>query len=232
MSLRTLLKRTTRWLRRLLFWLLLAVIAVQGGYLFQVWQLRDDQPTQSAFMRRAQAQRDTPLRHHYVPYAAISVHAKRAVIGAEDSKFVQHHGIDFDGLRGAWQKNRAAGEAVAGGSTITQQLAKNLYLSGRRSYLRKAQEAMIALYMELLLDKQRILELYLNYAEWGDGLYGIEAGARHYFGISAARLDAWQAARLAAMLPKPRYYHRHGSTDWLQRKTAIVQRRAAQVEIP
>lgn len=218
--------------RTLLLWLLLGLIAVQLWFGYQVFTLRNDQPDLSAFMARAIAQRETPLRHHYVPYASISVHAKRAVIGAEDSRFVSHHGIDVEGMQAAWEKNRDAGAPVAGGSTITQQLAKNLYLSARRSYVRKAQEAMIALYLELLLDKRRILELYLNYAEWGDGLYGIDAAARYYFGTSAAQLNSWQAARLAAMLPKPRYYQRHGSTDWLQQKTAIIQRRAAMVSIP
>ncbi len=226
------IRRLRRALRLVLLGTLIAVTALQGWYLLRVYQLRDGQPEMSAFMRRAQAQRTAPVRHIYVPYQHISVHAKRAVVGAEDSKFVHHHGIDVEGLQAAWEKNRDAGAPVAGGSTITQQLAKNLYLSGRRSYLRKAQEALIALYLELLLDKQRILELYLNYAEWGDGLYGIEAAARHYFGVSAARLDGWQAARLAAMLPKPRYYHRYGSTDWLQQKTAIILRRSALVQIP
>ncbi|MCB1837408.1 MAG: monofunctional biosynthetic peptidoglycan transglycosylase [Alcanivoracaceae bacterium] len=226
------LKRALRSLRLALLCLFLAVVAVQGWYLFQVWQLRASQPQHSAFMARAAAQREQPLRHHYVPYSRISVHAKRAVIGAEDSKFVEHHGFDVEGLKHAWEKNRDAGTAVAGGSTITQQLAKNLFLSGKRSYVRKLQEAMIALYLETLLDKRRILELYLNYAEWGNGVYGIEAAARHHFGVSAAQLDAWQSARLAAMLPKPRFYDRHGSTDWLQQKTAIVQRRASQVAIP
>ena len=226
------LKRALKSLRLFLLCLFLAVVAVQGWYLFQVWQLRDSQPQHSAFMARAAAQRELPLRHHYVPYSRISVHAKRAVIGAEDSKFVEHHGFDIEGLKHAWDKNRDAGAPVAGGSTITQQLAKNLFLTGKRSYLRKAQEAMIALYMETLLDKRRILELYLNYAEWGNGVYGIEAASRYYFGAPAAQLDSWQAARLAAMLPKPRFYDRHGSTDWLQQKTAIVQRRAPKVVIP
>lgn len=226
------LKRALKSLRRLLLCLLLAVFVLQGWYLLQVWQLRDSQPQHSAFMKRMAAQHEQPLHHYYVPYSSISVHAKRAVIGAEDSKFVLHHGFDVEGLKHAWEKNRDAGAPVAGGSTITQQLAKNLFLSGKRSYLRKAQEAMITLYMEGLLDKRRILELYLNYAEWGNGVYGIEAAAQHHFGIPASRLDAWQAARLAAMLPKPRFYDRHGTTDWLAKKTAIVQRRAWQVAIP
>lgn len=226
------LKRALKSLRRLLLYLFLAVIAVQGWYLFQVWQLRDSQPQHSAFMARAAAQQTQPLHHQYVPYERVSAHAKRAVIGAEDSRFITHHGFDVEGLKHAWEKNRDAGARVAGGSTITQQLAKNLFLSGRRSYLRKAQEAMIALYMETLLDKRRILELYLNYAEWGNGVYGIEAAAQHHFGVNAAQLDAWQSARLAAMLPKPRFYDRHGSTEWLVRKTAIIQRRAGQVAIP
>ena len=128
-------------------------------------------------------------------------------------KFVDHEGFDWDGIQKALEKNQKRGKAVAGGSTISQQLAKNLFLSGERSYWRKGQEAVITLMLEYALDKRRILELYLNVAEWGEGVFGCEAAARHYFNVSASQLSAEQSARLAAMLPRPQYYDRNrGST--------------------
>ena len=212
-------------------------VAVQLWYAGWVLWYRDHNPALTAFMRHAIERRearyhDSSLRHRYVPYSRISSAAKRAVIGAEDSKFASHYGFDFEGIEHAMKKNLREGERVAGGSTITQQLAKNLFLSGRRSYLRKAQEAIITVEMETLLSKQRILELYLNYAEWGDGLYGIDTASRYYYGIPASQLGPWQASHLAAMLPKPRYYQRVGTTDWLAQKTDIIQRRLPNVILP
>lgn len=230
-------KSVRRQLKRLVLLLLLAFIALQCWFGGWVLWYKHHNPEHTAFMSRSltRLQVHNPnatLTHIYVPYNQISNHAKRAVIGAEDSKFVQHIGFDVEGIQHALKKNLRQGERVAGGSTITQQLAKNLFLTGSRSYGRKAEEAIISLQLELFLSKQRILELYLNYAEWGDGLYGIEAASRHYFGVSAAQLSSWQAARLAAMLPKPRYYQRVGSTEWLQQKTGIILRRLDKVAIP
>ena len=138
----------------------------------------------------------------------MSGHIKRAVVAAEDDGFVEHDGFDWEAMQKALEKNQRRGRTVAGGSTITQQLAKNLFLSPEKSYPRKVQEALIALYLEALLPKRRILEIYLNVVEWGDGLFGVSAAAQRYFGVSAAALTPAQAARLAVMLPNPRRYER------------------------
>lgn len=232
-------KRATVWryIKRTLLALVVFFTGLQLWYGAQVLWLLDHNPSMTSYMEigLARLQRSKPnavLTHQFIPYKNISEHAKRAVIGAEDSKFANHIGFDVEGIRYAIKKNLRAGEKVAGGSTITQQLAKNLFLTGSRSYGRKVQEAIITLQLEVLLSKERILELYLNYAEWGSGLYGIESAARYYYGTSAGQLNSWQAARLAAMLPKPRYYQHVGSTEWLEQKTAIVQRRMPKVILP
>lgn len=180
-------------------------------------------PTATALMeiRRAQAvEKGQPTRRKWtwVPLNRISTNLQRAVIAAEDASFVSHEGFDWEGIKDAALNNLEAGEMKRGGSTITQQLAKNLYLSSERSLLRKAQEALITRLLEHHLTKGRILELYLNIAEWGRGVYGAEAASRHHFGKSAAELTQDEAAWLAAMLPSPLRY------DPI-RKTATLTRR-------
>ena len=175
---------------------------------------------------------DATIRYTWVPYDKISRNLKRALIASEDSTFVDHEGFDWDGIQLAIEKNRAKGKTVAGGSTITQQLAKNLFLSPEKSYLRKGQEAIITLMLERMLDKERILELYLNVIEWGNGVFGAEAAARRYYGISAANLSAEQAAKLAAMAPNPRFYERNLNAPGLRKKTSIILARMPQVELP
>ncbi|HEX5863633.1 MAG TPA: monofunctional biosynthetic peptidoglycan transglycosylase, partial [Casimicrobiaceae bacterium] len=172
------------------------------------------------------------LTYRWVPYDRISVQLKRAVVAAEDAKFIEHEGFDWEGIQHALDKNTRKGRVVAGGSTITQQLAKNLFLSAQRSYWRKAEEALITLMLEAILDKRRILELYLNVIEWGDGIFGAEAASRRYFGVSSAVLTAEQAARLAAMAPNPRYYEKHPDARGLARKTAIILARMPAAELP
>lgn len=171
------------------------------------------------------------LRYQWVPYEKISANLKRAVIAAEDDKFVDHEGFDWEGIQKAIEKNQKKGRAVAGGSTISQQLAKNLFLSPSRSYLRKVEEAVITLMIELVWDKRRILEVYLNVVEWGNGVFGAEAAARRYFGISAAQLSTDQAARLAVMLPNPRKYEKNYSPR-LAAHAARIQGRMRYSEIP
>jgi monofunctional glycosyltransferase len=175
---------------------------------------------------------DAQLKYQWVEYEKISRHLKRAMIAAEDSKFVEHEGFDWDGIELALEKNKKRGRFVAGGSTITQQLAKNLFLSPEKSYLRKGQEAIITLMLEYTLDKERILTLYLNVIEWGNGVFGAEAAARRYYGISAAQLSAEQAARLAAMAPNPRFYEKNGNAPGLRKKIGIIVARMPQVELP
>ncbi len=175
---------------------------------------------------------DAGLKYKWVDYAKISNHLKRAVIASEDSKFVNHEGFDWEGIEKAYEKNLKKGKLVAGGSTISQQLAKNLFLSSKRTPWRKGEEVVITLMLEKMLSKQRILEIYLNVIEWGNGVFGAEAAARHYFKVSAGGLSKTQAAKLAAMVPNPRFYDAHRSTRYLYRRTATIQARMRFVEIP
>src|SRR6266436_1435469 len=171
------------------------------------------------------------LEQKWTDYERISIHLKRAIIVAEDAKFVDHEGFDWEGIQRAMDKNQRRGKFVAGGSTITQQVAKNLFLSGERSLLRKGQEAILTAMLESAMDKRRIFEIYLNVAEWGENVFGAEAAARHYFGVEAASLEPEQAARLAAMLPRPRYYDRNRDSAYLANysESILAQMSAAQV---
>ena len=198
---------------------------------------RYNPPRETAFMtqRMDEARSRNPavrLRYTWVPYAKISSQLKRAMIAAEDAKFVEHSGFDWDSIQGALDKNERRGRVVAGGSTITQQLAKNLFLSSEKSYVRKAEEAVVTLLLEAMLPKQRILELYLNVIEWGNGVFGAEAAAQRYFGIPAARLSAEQAARLAAMAPAPRRFERNPDSAYLARRVATILARMPAATVP
>lgn len=202
--------RTLKWLLAGAVLLVLAYQLWVFGHLLWWTQFN---PSQTRFMslrldEMRERKPDAQLRHQWVPYERISVHLKRAVIAAEDDGFVDHEGFDWEGIQKAMEKNRKKGRAVAGGSTISQQLAKNLFLSPSRSYVRKAQEAAITFMMEAVMDKRRILEIYLNVVEWGDGVFGAEAAAQRYYRIPAAKLGPEQAARLAVMLPNPRKYEK------------------------
>jgi monofunctional biosynthetic peptidoglycan transglycosylase len=172
------------------------------------------------------------LYQAWAPYGAISDNLKRAVIAAEDSKFADHEGFDWEGIQKALEKNQKKGKIVAGGSTITQQLAKNLFLSGERSWWRKGQEAIITEMLESQMDKRRIFEIYLNVVEWGEGVFGAEAAAQHYFGVSAAQLTARQAALLASILPAPRRFEKNIQSAYLQKRVGIIVGRMPQVELP
>ncbi|CUA81547.1 monofunctional biosynthetic peptidoglycan transglycosylase [Gulbenkiania indica] len=211
--------------------------------LYQLWIFghivywRTNNPSASAFMTEqlARLQETDPnaeLRHKWVSYERISPNLKRALIAAEDAKFVDHEGFDWDGMEAAFEKNMKQGRIVAGGSTISQQLAKNLFLSSRKTPWRKLEEAIITVMLEAVMDKRRIFEIYLNVIEWGNGVFGAEAAARHYYGISASRLSAPQAAKLAAMVPNPRYYDEHRNARGLARKTRIILRRLPYADLP
>jgi monofunctional biosynthetic peptidoglycan transglycosylase len=222
-------------------WLALAAagifLAVQLSFLVRVWWWRDHNPQMTAFMEirleelRAR-QRDARIVHVWTPYERISPHLKRAIVVAEDSKFVDHEGFDWEAIEKAREKNRARGKVVAGGSTISQQLAKNLFLSGDRTPWRKGQEALITVMIEHAMDKRRILEVYLNVIEWGEGIFGAEAAAHHYFGASASSVGPEASAKLAAMVPNPRYYDRNRNTAWLARKTQMILARMPAAELP
>ena len=194
-------------------------------------------PATSAFMddRLVIMQLKDPkakLQHKWVPYIHISSHLKRALIASEDAKFVDHEGFDWEGIQKAYEKNMARGKIVAGGSTISQQLAKNLFLSTKRTPWRKGEEVIITLMLEAMMDKERIFDIYLNTIEWGNGVFGAEAAARHYYQISASQLSAEQAAKLAAMVPNPRYYDSHREARGLLRKTEIILRIMGGADIP
>jgi monofunctional biosynthetic peptidoglycan transglycosylase len=215
----------------------LAVLAVQAWFYAQILYLNAFDPASTAFMDRrletlrAKDRRAT-LRFQWVPYERISVHLKRAVVAAEDAKFLDHEGFDWQAIQKAIERNERRGKVVAGASTISQQLAKNLFLSGERSYLRKAQEAAITWMLERTLSKRRILELYLNIAEWGEGVFGAEAAARHHFGVPAAALDASQAAWLASVLPSPRRYERGRTTAYIAERSGTILVRMGDAHIP
>ena len=226
-----------RYLLAILGLIVAAFIAYQGYVALKLWWWDDHNPASTAFMdaRLASMREKTPtakLQQQWVPYEKISSHLKRAILVAEDDRFVDHEGFDWEGIQKAMDKNQKKGKIVAGGSTISQQLAKNLFLSGERSMLRKSEEALITLMMERILNKERILEIYLNVIEWGDGVFGVEAAARHYFGISAAQLSQEQAAKLAAMVPRPRFYDRNRNAPWLLKKTQIILGRMPTAQLP
>lgn len=226
-----------RWLGRALLAVVALVVLVQAWFYGHILYWKHYEVRETSFMaQRLEALRvkrpKAELKYRWVDYPRISNHLKRAVIAAEDAKFIDHEGFDWEGIQRAIEKNQRKGKAVAGGSTISQQLAKNLFLSGERSYVRKGQEAIITLMLETSMDKRRILEIYLNVAEWGEGVFGAEAAARHYYGISAAQLDAYQAARLAAMLPRPRYYDRHRQSIYLATYAERIQARMNSAVIP
>ena len=212
----------------LLFWQLVLFTQV-------IWWSRFD-PGSTSFMRMRlaelrEADPKATLRHQWVDYERISIHLKRAVVAAEDDRFLDHEGFDWEGIQRALEKNERQGRYAAGGSTISQQLAKNLFLSPSKSWLRKGQEAVLTVMIETTWDKRRILEVYLNVVEWGNGIFGAEAAAQRYYGTSAANLGPAQAARLAVMLPNPRRYERNYGPR-LAAHANRIQRRMLASQVP
>ena len=244
---------------RLLLLALLAGLALQLYFAGRIALMRFVDPESTAFQRSEALSvvRNTGTlgwRQQWVPYEQISNHLKRAIIASEDASFVLHEGLDMDALEKAWEKNAQAEERAAqalsrqgegmskaplarppkivGGSTITQQLAKNLFLSGERTLLRKGQELLLTLMLEALLSKQRILEIYLNNVEWGEGVFGAEAAAQHYYRKPAARLSAIESARLAVMLPRPKYFEKHTGSGYLASRARTIAARMGGVDLP
>lgn len=229
--------RKWAWVKWVFILPVLLFLAVQLYFLLQIWWWIDHNPSMTAFMReqRSALQEKNPkanIKQQWVPYKRISNHLKRAVIASEDANFSEHEGVDWEALQKAYEKNNKKKKVVSGGSTITQQLAKNLFLSGSRSYLRKGQELIITYMLETLMEKERIFEIYLNVVEFGKGIFGAEAAAKHYYGGSAASLGAAQAAKLAVMLPNPRFYDKHRDSNYLARRTGIILRRMNSAELP
>ena len=226
--------------RMLLFTIGLAiglVVAYELWIFGHVWWWVEHNPGATAFMhmRLADIRRNKPdatLTSRWVSYERISPQLKRAIVAAEDAKFLDHEGFDWEAIQKAHEKNLKVGRIVGGGSTISQQLAKNLFLTGSRSPWRKAQEAIITVMLEKMMSKRRILEIYLNVIEWGEGVFGAEAAALHYFRVPSSQVSAEQAARLASMLPNPRFYDRNRNAPWLATKTRIVLARMGSAQIP
>ena len=225
------------WIKWLFFGPLIIVLLIQLYFFLMICWWTVFNPSSTSMMRTQMSalQEKNPkaqLRHQWVPYARISNNLKRAVIASEDANFAEHDGVDWEALQKAYEKNTRRHKVVGGGSTITQQLAKNLFLSGSRSYVRKAQEMVIAFMLETVMSKERILEIYLNVVEFGRGVFGAEAAARYYFKTSAAGLGTAQAAKLAVMLPNPRYYDRHRDTRYLGRRTNTILIRMNSADLP
>ncbi|MTV40073.1 monofunctional biosynthetic peptidoglycan transglycosylase [Duganella radicis] len=226
-----------RWVKWIFIVPILLFLAVQLYFFLQIWWWVDHNPSMTSFMRQQQSalREKNPkanIQQLWVPYNRISNNLKRAIIASEDANFSEHEGVDWEAMQKAYEKNNKKKKVVSGGSTITQQLAKNLFLSGSRSYLRKGEELIITFMLETLMDKERIFEIYLNVVEFGTGTFGAEAAARHYYGVSAANLNAMQAAKLAVMLPNPRYFDKHRDSNYLARRTAVILRRMNSAELP
>jgi monofunctional biosynthetic peptidoglycan transglycosylase len=212
-------------------------------FLYQLWILLHIllwtavNPSDSAFMERRledlqKKDEKATLRHQWVNYNQISISIKQAVIAAEDAKFIDHEGFDWEGIEKAYEKNKRRKKIVAGGSTISQQLAKNLFLSNRRTPWRKIEETIITLMLETILSKQRILEIYLNVIEWGSSVYGIEAASQRYFSMHAKELNSFQSAKLASMITNPKYYERHQDSSKLIERSGIILSRMNAVQVP
>lgn len=236
-----------RRLGRLLGVLALAVLCLQLWFAGRIALMRVVAPQSTSFqrseaLRLLRDQHQLAWSQQWVDDARLPTTLKRAVIASEDDSFAEHGGVDWDALKGAWKKNEKAqaraearGKPVAkvvGGSTISQQLAKNLFLSGERTLLRKGQELILTLMLENLLDKRRILEIYLNSVEWGEGLFGAQAAARHYFHIDAARLGAFEAARLAVMLPAPKRFERQPASSYVMSRAGVIAGRMGGAQLP
>lgn len=226
--------------------LALALLALQLAFLARIASMAVADPRSTTFQRSEAwrllgSAKAPPWRQAWVDDTAIAKHLKRAVIASEDAGFIDHAGVDWEAVEKARGRNqraqqlaqvRARPARLRGGSTITQQLAKNLLLSGERTVLRKAQELLLTWMLEATLSKRRILELYLNHVEWGEGVFGAQAAARHYFGVDALRLSAEQAARLAVMLPAPKRFQRRPASEYLQSRAATILARMPAVAVP
>ena len=220
-----------KFIKRLLLAFMLLVVAfhVLVAGLLLIWKT---QPINNSMFMLTHRLMGGTVTQTWAEYDAIAKSAKQAAIVSEDSTFSQHNGFDMKGIKAAQKKNEETGKMSAGGSTITQQLAKNLFLTSHRSYTRKAEEAILTIMIETFWDKQRILTAYLNVAEFGNGIYGIDAAAQHYFDKSAANLNRDESALLIAMLTNPKYYESHQSDKRLRNKQRIIKKRMKNAVLP
>ena len=215
-----------------------ALFIIFNAYVYgSILTFRAVAPHHSAFMTARMAEfrregRDVALDYRWRAYPDISANLKKALIASEDAAFAEHSGFDWNGIRNAIKRNEKSGKIKGGGSTISQQLAKNLFLSEWQSYIRKGEEAAITAMLEATTDKDRIFELYLNIIEWDYGVYGAEAAAQKFYGKPAANLSKQQAAALAARVPAPLYYADHPQSKRLRSKTNIILRRMGSATLP
>lgn len=224
--------RLPRWLRWLILILTAFFIAFHIGVvaLLAIWET---QPINNdMFMLLHRITTLSGVERTWVEDEQISTTIKRAAIASEDANFVNHNGFDIIGIENAIKRNEKAGNIIAGGSTISQQLAKNLFLFPQRSYIRKGEETIITLILESMWDKERILTAYLNVAEFGNGIYGVEAAAQHYYHKSAKNLTRQQAATLISMLPNPKYYETHPTDPKLQAQVQKILHRMNGAQLP
>ncbi|MDR5855414.1 monofunctional biosynthetic peptidoglycan transglycosylase [Caballeronia sp. LZ062] len=226
-----------RWIAYGVSVIFIAFLATQLYFFLQIGVWTATNPGSTAFMRAdawtlAKTHPGIVLQRTWVPYDQISRNLKRAIIASEDANFVNNNGYETDAILQAWEKNKSRGKIVAGGSTISQQLARNLFLSREKSYIRKAQELVITWMLEFCWTKERIFEVYLNSVEWGNGVYGAEAAAHYYYKTSAAKLTAGQSARLAVMLPRPKYFDDHRNSPYLTARARVIARRMGAAELP
>ena len=235
-----------RLLRRWMMLVVLSGLGLQIYFVARVITMRYVDPQSTAFersqiMQMLQSEHGLRWRQQWMAAGRINTTLRRAVIASEDDMFASHDGVQWQAIQKAWQRNEQAqahtpanGKVpkVVGGSTITQQLAKNLFLSGERNFVRKGQELVITLALETFLSKQRILEIYLNHVEWGKGVFGAQAAAQHYFSKSAAGLSSWEAARLAVMLPRPKYFEKLPQSPYLAERAQTIQARMGAAELP
>ncbi len=250
------MRRVFRWTFRILLGMLLGIVVYEGILFVRVFRLRSNNPSSTSLIdtriRETEAKGQKPKREQtWVPLEKISPNLQRAVLAGEDSNYLSHNGFDFEAIQNAWDQaqREAAKEAKKegedddwlpslpefkrGGSTIRQQLAKNLYLSSQKSFIRKGQEAIVTLMLERMLTKRRILEIYLNVIEWGDGVYGAEAAAQRYFHKPAASLSFNEAAFLSAMIPNPRtVYNPQVNPRRVARRQRIITRGMSSIKLP
>jgi monofunctional biosynthetic peptidoglycan transglycosylase len=250
------MRRILKWTLRILLGVILGLIVYEGVLFVRVLWLRSHNPSSTSLIdtraSEAQAKGQEPKREMaWVPLDKISINLQRAVLAGEDTNFAYHHGFDYQAIQKAYEQaqREAAKEAKKegedddwlpslpefkrGGSTITQQLAKNLYLSTQRSFVRKGQEAVVTVMLERTLDKKRILEIYLNVIEWGDGIYGAEAAAQHYFHKPASALSFNEGAFLSAMIPNPRtVFNPQVNPKRVARRQRIIMRGMPYVKLP
>lgn len=220
-------------LKRIVGLLLVIFILIQIGVAASLWWWKTHPVQTTMFMRIAYFSNDRQsIKHQWVDYKAINPFMAQAVIAAEDNKFLQHNGFDWNSIENALKNNQQEGEVVRGGSTISQQLSKNLFLFNQRSWLRKGEEAVITLMMEQMWTKKRILEVYMNSVEFGKNIYGVEAAAQYYFGRNAMELNREQAAFLAAILPQPVYYQNHRNDAKLRQRQRVILQRMSQIRVP